>query len=436
MDPDGNSSRTTGLAAVPGLPDDRLHRWQASIVREYAREDQFVTTCISYERPTVEDDALTRALDVTAGTPTTGCRTPSRCRTPTRPPQYWTSSGAWTIVATGDRCTARRGAVWSPRRTRRRWLLVDERAAYEGQWRQAAWRWCPWCVDDRVLALAHAPLRGRDLLGWVLPHSQQPAARTRRSPASVRSSARGGPGRRAPAARRRRPAVLERVEVGAERAPPPSGRTGARPPLVADRVRRLRRGVFDGGLQANTVHPSQVFDRDPASFAREVRFLVAAAFTIARRAAAVARRVRRGRRDLVVGIRTGTRTTRPARVERKPAFLEPPRACTTTSSAISGTASGDRRKPQPTPRLRGADRCTATRWADGARGRRRRPAATTTRTTAASPPSRTRAHGAGRVTYRQVRTGVAAAVVDGRSRRGTGRPRGGRRPTRSRSRAR
>ena len=43
--------------------------WQAGIVREYARDDQFVTTCIAYERPTVDDANLTRALDVTAGNP-------------------------------------------------------------------------------------------------------------------------------------------------------------------------------------------------------------------------------------------------------------------------------------------------------------------------------------------------------------------------------
>ena len=43
--------------------------WQAGIAREYARDDQFVTTCIAYERPTVDDANLTRALDVTAGNP-------------------------------------------------------------------------------------------------------------------------------------------------------------------------------------------------------------------------------------------------------------------------------------------------------------------------------------------------------------------------------
>ena len=43
--------------------------WQADIVREYARDDQFVTTCISYERRTVQDDAVTRRLDIASGNP-------------------------------------------------------------------------------------------------------------------------------------------------------------------------------------------------------------------------------------------------------------------------------------------------------------------------------------------------------------------------------
>ncbi|MEV4579964.1 beta-galactosidase [Nonomuraea jabiensis] len=43
--------------------------WQADIVREYARIDQFVTTCIAYDRPAVADDDLTRRLDVATGNP-------------------------------------------------------------------------------------------------------------------------------------------------------------------------------------------------------------------------------------------------------------------------------------------------------------------------------------------------------------------------------
>ncbi len=43
--------------------------WQAGIAREYARADQFVTTCLSYERPALDDVALSRRLDVIAGNP-------------------------------------------------------------------------------------------------------------------------------------------------------------------------------------------------------------------------------------------------------------------------------------------------------------------------------------------------------------------------------
>ena len=43
--------------------------WQADIVREYAREDQFVTTCLSYSRPQLADEDMVQALDVTAGNP-------------------------------------------------------------------------------------------------------------------------------------------------------------------------------------------------------------------------------------------------------------------------------------------------------------------------------------------------------------------------------
>ncbi len=60
-----------GLAALPGRgspPSSSPGR--PSIVREYARPDQFVTTCISYDRQGVEDDTPhRRELDVTAGNP-------------------------------------------------------------------------------------------------------------------------------------------------------------------------------------------------------------------------------------------------------------------------------------------------------------------------------------------------------------------------------
>ncbi len=69
--------------------------WQAGIVREYARDDQFVTTCIAYERPTVDDANLTRALDVTAGNPYYAMQDAlDRAHAPPHTPQGWTTLGS------------------------------------------------------------------------------------------------------------------------------------------------------------------------------------------------------------------------------------------------------------------------------------------------------------------------------------------------------
>ncbi|MGA0568037.1 beta-galactosidase [Rathayibacter sp. KR2-224] len=43
--------------------------WQADIVREYSHPNQFVTTCLAYPRPAVDDRSLTQSLDITAGNP-------------------------------------------------------------------------------------------------------------------------------------------------------------------------------------------------------------------------------------------------------------------------------------------------------------------------------------------------------------------------------
>lgn len=53
--------------------------WQADVVREYSREDQFVTTCISYDRPTAEEGQLGAALDITAGNPYYRMQDSSNC---------------------------------------------------------------------------------------------------------------------------------------------------------------------------------------------------------------------------------------------------------------------------------------------------------------------------------------------------------------------
>ena len=142
--------------------------WQAGIVREYARADQFVTTCIAYERPTVDDANLTKALDVTAGQPLLRDAGRARRAGPgRRAPQGWTTSGAWSLFASADRMFASKqapflvtetnaGAIGGPVGE----LPGVRRSVAPG--RLGVRR--PGRGDDRVLALAHQPLRHRDVL--------------------------------------------------------------------------------------------------------------------------------------------------------------------------------------------------------------------------------------------------------------------------------
>ncbi|CAA9355731.1 MAG: GH42, partial [uncultured Nocardioidaceae bacterium] len=109
----------------------------------------------------------------------------------------------------------------------------------------------PWCPDGRVLALAHAPLRDRDLLGG--DPAARPAARPGLRPARrARRRAPEGWRRRRGAHPRRagRTAVVERVEVGSDLPAVPVARLGAgravlrahRRGVLPRRLRRRRRG--------------------------------------------------------------------------------------------------------------------------------------------------------------------------------------------------
>jgi len=80
-----------------------LMRWQADVVREYARADQFITTCVSYPRPQVADDELVEPLDVVAGNPyykmQDGLDQPGSAESPER----WWHASVWALHLWGDR---------------------------------------------------------------------------------------------------------------------------------------------------------------------------------------------------------------------------------------------------------------------------------------------------------------------------------------------
>ncbi|MCX5094144.1 beta-galactosidase [Streptomyces sp. NBC_00365] len=117
--------------------------WQADIVREYARPEQFVTTCISYTRPAVEDDELTDRLDIATGNPyydmQDGLLLPDP--TPDGHEQKWKTTGVWSMYQTADWMFSSRQEPFLVTETNASSIgfAWDNRPAYEGQWRQAAW---------------------------------------------------------------------------------------------------------------------------------------------------------------------------------------------------------------------------------------------------------------------------------------------------------
>lgn len=115
--------------------------WQADLVREYTRPDQFVTTCISYERPALADDELVRRLDVTAGNPYYAMQD-GLLRPQTAPAQQgWTTTGTWAVYLSADRMYSSQQRPFLVTETNAQSIGYpwDNRPAYDGQWRQAAW---------------------------------------------------------------------------------------------------------------------------------------------------------------------------------------------------------------------------------------------------------------------------------------------------------
>jgi beta-galactosidase len=115
--------------------------WQADIVREYARPDQFVTTCISYDRPAMADDDLVRRLDVTAGNPYYAMQD-GLLQPPARSAhQSWTTTGTWALYLSADRMYSSQQRPFLVTETNANSIGApwDNRPAYDGQWRQAAW---------------------------------------------------------------------------------------------------------------------------------------------------------------------------------------------------------------------------------------------------------------------------------------------------------
>ncbi len=182
--PDGNTTQGYDLAwrrYQAELTTDFI-AWQVGIVREYARADQFVTTCLAHGRPGTDDRSVSAALDVVAANPYYPMQDAF-----TRPavegprqglaPAWARATGSWWLSYEAD---LRRGTPGRP------WLATETNAssigesssnypAYDGQWRQAAWTLLSRGAQMVEYWHWHTLHYGAETYwGGVLGHSQQP----------------------------------------------------------------------------------------------------------------------------------------------------------------------------------------------------------------------------------------------------------------------
>ncbi|MEU8146859.1 beta-galactosidase [Nonomuraea sp. NPDC048901] len=177
--PDGNIQAQYDLAWRRFQADQTAEfiDWQAGIVREYSRPGQFVTTCISYNRPALADDRLTRHLDVTAGNPYYAMQDGLALPDTGAGPQGWTTSGTWALYHSADRMYSSRQEPFLVTETNAQAIGAPwmNRPAYDGQWRQAAY-----ALVSRGAGMIeywhwHTLHFGAETYwGGILPHSGRP----------------------------------------------------------------------------------------------------------------------------------------------------------------------------------------------------------------------------------------------------------------------
>ena len=146
--PDGNTVPSYDLAwrrFQSALTTEFISE-QTAIVREIARPDQFITTCMALSRPAFDPADLNRELDIAAVNPYYPMQ--ASLTMPAAPPEAaqarprWVrQSGAWSIYLQADLTRAARDEPFLVTETNA--ISIGEPhsnfPAYDGQWRQAAW---------------------------------------------------------------------------------------------------------------------------------------------------------------------------------------------------------------------------------------------------------------------------------------------------------
>jgi beta-galactosidase len=177
--PDGNAQPQYDLAwrQFQAEQTTEFIAWQAAIVREYAGGSQFVTTCLSYDRPAIDDRAVTLALDVSAGNPYYSMQDALALPNQSVAQQHWTTTGTWALYLSADRMFSSKQAPFLVTETNAQSIGYswNNRPAYDGQWRQAAWALISRGAEMIEYWHWHTLHFGAETYwGGVLPHSGQP----------------------------------------------------------------------------------------------------------------------------------------------------------------------------------------------------------------------------------------------------------------------
>jgi beta-galactosidase len=289
--PDGNAQPQYDLAwrQFQALQTTEFITWQADIAREYVSADQFVTTCMSYDRPAFDDRTMAASLDVGAGNPYYTMQSGLALPDAAQKEQNWTTSGTWALYLSADRMYSSKQAPFLVTETDAQSIghSWNNRPAFDGQWRQAAWALVSRGAEMIEYWHWHTLHFGAETYwGGVLPHSGQPG-RVYREITQL--------GRELEHAGRAVTGLVPDADVSFIYSAASRWALHAQPPLATETGSPDRRsyqglfdpfyrGAFDAKLQARIVHAEQLLATAtlPEQAALEHRTLVVPAFYVTR----------------------------------------------------------------------------------------------------------------------------------------------------------
>ena len=264
--------------------------WQAGLVREVTGGRGFVTTCISYEQPGVEDVELSRALDVASGNAYYQMQD-SLAHPNAQPratgPMGWVVRGPWAVTQLADLMYSSKQAPFLVTETNAGAIGFSSmnESPYDGQWRQLAWLLIG--RGARLIEYWHwntLPFGAETYWGGVLPHSGIPG-RAYHEIARIGQELRDVGGAFAAAEPDYDIAVLydSDSKFALSTQGPLAGAGVIDPDSYRHILAAFSRGIFDAKRQQRIIRPQHLLPSrggqvDPAAAAARYPVLIAAAF--------------------------------------------------------------------------------------------------------------------------------------------------------------